>query len=701
MKKKILGFLAALSLIPIVVAAINITVPAAPGANYVLLSTTTGAYNYVATSSLGISGGGGGITTFGAQYSPGQTGSTQTVASSTSGVPFSISSGSNITTFHFPALPLIGSNGGTGQSTNAIGDLLIGGASNIWNKLSDVAAGSYLRSGGVTTAPLWSTLTLPNTSSQGDLFYSSASNAMTNLAKNTSATRYLANTGTSNNPAWDTINATNGLKSGTYVPLTNGGDGFTNQYSSYNLGSGPVRTDNLSLVALSNYIGIVQAAGGDGITGVVAPVLAGQKLTFQNESINPYFFYNQNSNSIGANQFKFPDGANFTLAPGAMITFLYNQPDAAWEPMSTYPCYPDYYLSGSQLGCITASDYTYWNGKQNAISGTNNAVQYWNGGLTSDATNFFWNFNDHLLGIGTNSPQAGVDVYGANLTLDTPTLSASLYQIPSTDPVNSLVLNQYPEGSGGYSSSGQYFDYDTISEFDVAGTYFYLPPQDQNYTDSSGYSSFYNQLNWSLSTTPDALFVQQNSPSSILEQIYQGSASFADNNDMSPSGSLGVPFSGYVANGSNLNITYTCWAYRTVGATTIYSGSPATYTTTDPNDGNTYMPVPGCGGVAGATGYKIERSTDSAFITTTSGSAVDSPSISWSASSTITPTSITTPAISAHGDINSTTVINSPTAYFSNAAAYSGQAMCYATGGQIGHCTSVVGVGGACTCVAN
>lgn len=38
---------------------VPITVPTAPGANYVLLSTTTGKYTYVATSSLGISGGGG------------------------------------------------------------------------------------------------------------------------------------------------------------------------------------------------------------------------------------------------------------------------------------------------------------------------------------------------------------------------------------------------------------------------------------------------------------------------------------------------------------------------------------------------------------------------------------------------------------------------------------------------------------------
>ena len=44
---------------------IPITVPTAPGANYVLMSTTTGKYVYVATSSLGITGGGGSATTTG------------------------------------------------------------------------------------------------------------------------------------------------------------------------------------------------------------------------------------------------------------------------------------------------------------------------------------------------------------------------------------------------------------------------------------------------------------------------------------------------------------------------------------------------------------------------------------------------------------------------------------------------------------
>lgn len=45
---------------------------------------------------------------------------------------------------------------------------------------------------------------------QGDILYASATNTLSKLAKSTSATRYLANTGASNNPQWDLINLANG-----------------------------------------------------------------------------------------------------------------------------------------------------------------------------------------------------------------------------------------------------------------------------------------------------------------------------------------------------------------------------------------------------------------------------------------------------------------------------------------------------------
>jgi hypothetical protein len=50
-----------------------------------------------------------------------------------------------------------------------------------------------------------------STFTQGDILYSSASNTLAKLAKNTSATRVLTNTGSSNNPAWAQVDLTSGV----------------------------------------------------------------------------------------------------------------------------------------------------------------------------------------------------------------------------------------------------------------------------------------------------------------------------------------------------------------------------------------------------------------------------------------------------------------------------------------------------------
>lgn len=53
----------------------------------------------------------------------------------------------------------------------------------------------------------------------GDILYASASNTISALAKNTTATRYLSNTGTSNIPAWAQVNLTNGVTG--VLPIAN------------------------------------------------------------------------------------------------------------------------------------------------------------------------------------------------------------------------------------------------------------------------------------------------------------------------------------------------------------------------------------------------------------------------------------------------------------------------------------------------
>ncbi len=103
---------------------------------------------------------------------------------------------------------LVAVNGGTGISSYATGDLLYANTTTTLAKLADVAAGSYLRSGGVSTAPVWSTLTLPNSSTTGDILYSSATNTINTLA-DVAVGNALISGGVGVAPSWGKIsNAT-------------------------------------------------------------------------------------------------------------------------------------------------------------------------------------------------------------------------------------------------------------------------------------------------------------------------------------------------------------------------------------------------------------------------------------------------------------------------------------------------------------
>lgn len=197
---------------------------------------------------------------------------------------FSYTSGAGVITL---TGTLGAANGGTGITSYSVGDLLYASAAATLAKLADVAAGSYLRSGGVNTAPLWSTTTLPNaattgdilhatganaygnladvatgnalisggvgavpsygkigltthisgilaegnggtnqsTYAQGDLLYASAANTLAKLAKDTNATRYLSNKGGSNAPQWSQVTLTDGV-TGT-LPIASGGTNDT------------------------------------------------------------------------------------------------------------------------------------------------------------------------------------------------------------------------------------------------------------------------------------------------------------------------------------------------------------------------------------------------------------------------------------------------------------------------------------------
>lgn len=95
-------------------------------------------------------------------------------------------------------------HGGTGQTVYAVGDILYASTTTALSKLASVASGSYLRSAGTGTAPVWSTTLLPNSSTTGDLLYASASNVYSNLA-DVATGNALISGGVSTAPSWGKI----------------------------------------------------------------------------------------------------------------------------------------------------------------------------------------------------------------------------------------------------------------------------------------------------------------------------------------------------------------------------------------------------------------------------------------------------------------------------------------------------------------
>lgn len=94
--------------------------------------------------------------------------------------------------------------GGTGITSYAIGDLLYASGTSTLSKLADVAAGAFLRSGGVATAPAWSSITLPNSLAVGDILYASTTSAVSRLA-DVATGNALISGGVSTAPSWGKI----------------------------------------------------------------------------------------------------------------------------------------------------------------------------------------------------------------------------------------------------------------------------------------------------------------------------------------------------------------------------------------------------------------------------------------------------------------------------------------------------------------
>lgn len=94
-------------------------------------------------------------------------------------------------------------NGGTGIASYTTGDIIYANGATSFAALADVAVNSFLRSGGVGTAPVWSTTKWTNSATTGDLLAASAANTYSNIAA-VALGQTLISQGTGTLPIWST-----------------------------------------------------------------------------------------------------------------------------------------------------------------------------------------------------------------------------------------------------------------------------------------------------------------------------------------------------------------------------------------------------------------------------------------------------------------------------------------------------------------
>jgi hypothetical protein len=106
-----------------------------------------------------------------------------------------------LTTHVTGTLPV--ANGGTGLASFTTGDILYASAATTVAGLADVAAGRFVRSAGVGVAPTYSTTIWPNAATTGDLLSVSAANTYANITA-PAVGQVLISAGVATLPAWST-----------------------------------------------------------------------------------------------------------------------------------------------------------------------------------------------------------------------------------------------------------------------------------------------------------------------------------------------------------------------------------------------------------------------------------------------------------------------------------------------------------------
>ena len=192
-------------------------------------------------------------------------------------------------------------NGGTGVTSYAVGDILYASGASALSKLADVATGSALISGGVGVAPAWGkvglsthvsgTLSATNggtgqtTYAVGDLLYADTTSSVNKLA-DVATGNALISGGVGVAPAWGKVGLTTHVTGS--LPLANGGTAGTDAASARtNLGLGTIATQAASSVTITggSITGITDLAVADGGTGASTAAAARTNLGLGTSSI--------------------------------------------------------------------------------------------------------------------------------------------------------------------------------------------------------------------------------------------------------------------------------------------------------------------------------------------------------------------------------------------------------------------------------
>lgn len=289
--------------------------------------------------------------------------------------------------------------GGSGDfalnlGSDAIGDTYHRNASGKMARLASVAAGSFLRSGGVATIPAWSTTTYPNSATIGDILYASATNVYSNLA-DVATGNALISGGVGVAPLWGKIALTTHISG--ILPVANGGTG--------------VATIAAKSIWLANSL--------DTITSVTPG--AGQSIRI-NAGNTAWEAYTAGDMMLASAQTSTGKKSFTTDATNAGINII----SVAGNPSS--PANGDLWVNSSASHFyIRIAGVSYQLDQQSTSpAGADTQIQFNNSGAFGAVSTFTWNVGSQYMQIGTSTrarySAAGIDVNSNYLVSATGTL---------------------------------------------------------------------------------------------------------------------------------------------------------------------------------------------------------------------------------------------------------------------------------------